>query len=278
MKNPCAHEVVHLINIKRNNTEFKIIKSWMGNAFSSKANFIELTYPNPDVLSHELGHALYFNLSDRPIDENIMSKIKELRQSKEFLKLTAKHSKEYYKFRESIEEIVEKYYMTDYDKYIEEEHDSLEEYLRLEERLKTELGYFRVPRIKLQDVIKKQREIHKNELTSFIMRIEYGHILSVSDIIDAIHNGEYTEGKLIDENGKEIIGGAGHGRDYYSRGDIWVMDELMANISQIQKSQNSKEGIDLLKGYIGEELTNMLIRYYEENILYSKKYEESFKL
>ena len=53
---------------------------------------------------------------------------------------------------------------------------------------------------------------------------------------------------------------------------------IILNISEIMKSTNPQEGIKMLKEYIGVDLTNMLIKYYDENILYSKKYEQSITL
>ena len=177
--------------------------------------------------------------------------------------------------------MVEEYYMTEYDKYTnEEEKERIREFLELEDELKKELGYIIFPGRKPtpEEVISRNREIQKEQLVSFIMRVEYGYILSISDIIDAIHEGNYQQGNLVDNEGNNIIGCAGHGTDYYKRGDIWVIDEIMANISEIMKSSNPQEGIKLLKEYIGEDLANKLIKYYEENILYSKKYEESIIL
>lgn len=280
IKNPYAYEVIKLIDIKRNNPEFHLMKS-NGDYFVYKSNRVELVSTNPDVLAHELGHALYYYLTDKDIPKEIIDKIKELRTSKKFLDTTAFHSKQYYKQREIVSDLVEKYYMSDYDKYTgEDEKERIREFLELEDELKRELGYYVFPGKKPtpEEILKRNREIQKEQLVSFIMRIEYGYILSVSDIIDAIHEGKYQQGELVDNNGNKIIGCAGHGTDYYSRGEEWVIDEIMANISEIMKSSNPKEGIELLKEYIGEELANMLIKYYEENILYSKKYEESIKL
>lgn len=280
IKNPYANEAIRLIDIKRNNPDFHFIKS-RGDYFTYKLNRVELETINPDVLSHELGHALFHYLTDKQIPQEIMDQIKELRTSKEFLNITAKHSNDYYTQREKVSQIVEEFYMYDYDKYTgEDEKERIREFLELEDELHRELGYFVFPGRKPtpEEILKRNRTIQKEELVSFIMRVEYGYALSVSDIIDAIHEGKYQEGNLLDKDGNKIVGAAGHGTDYYSRGDVWVIDEIMANISEIMKSASPYEGIKMLKEYIGEDLTNMLIKYYEENILYSKKYEQSIKL
>ncbi len=280
IKNPYAYEVIKLIDIKRNNPDFHLIKS-NGDYFTYKLNRVELESINPDILAHEIGHALFYYLTDKQLPQDIITQIKELRSSKEFLEITARHSKEYYLQRERVSKMVEEYYMAEYDKYTnEEEKERIREFLELEEELKKELGYFIFPGRKPtpEEVISRNREIQKEQLVSFIMRVEYGYILSISDIIDAIHEGNYQQGNLVDNEGNNIIGCAGHGTDYYKRGDIWVIDEIMANISEIMKSSNPQEGIKLLKEYIGEDLANKLIKYYEENILYSKKYEESIIL
>ena len=281
INNVYANEVIRLIDIKRNNPDFSLIKSSNGDSFIYKFNRIELETTNHDILAHELGHALFYYLADKNVSQKLISKIKELRNSKEFLDKTAIHSQEYYKHREKVSKMVEEYYMKDYNKNIDEnEINRIKEYLELQEELRDLLGYIKFPGIKPkpEEIIKRNKEIQKQELVSFIMRTEYGYVLSVSDIIDAIHEGKYQNGDLVDTSGKEIIGCAGHGVDYYSRGDMWVMDEIIANISEIMKSSNPQAGINLLKEYIGEELTNTLIDYYEQNILYSKKYEQGIAL
>ena len=66
----------------------------------------------------------------------------------------------------------------------------------------------------------------------------------------------------------------GHGVNYYSRGISNVIDEMIANYSEIVKSRNPKEGLRLLREYMGDELVDYLASYYENNILNSNKLKE----
>ena len=110
-----------------------------------------------------------------------------------------------------------------------------------------------------------------------MIRCEYGYLIAVCDIVDAIFEGQYWDGKLMLPGNKSIEPTSGHGI-YYYMDETNQFDEIIANYSQILKSPNRKEGLELLENVLGIEFANKLKEYYEQNIVYSKTYEGEMKL
>ena len=66
----------------------------------------------------------------------------------------------------------------------------------------------------------------------------------------------------------------GHGINYYNRGIGFIFDEMIANYGEIVKSKKPEIGIIYLKEYIGENLYNIIKKYYDEKILKNPDYEK----
>ena len=111
---------------------------------------------------------------------------------------------------------------------------------------------------------KKRAFIEQN--IDAIMREEFGLLAAMSDILDAIYSGNLHSGVLKNENGELIKKSFGHGIAYYSRKENEFV-EMIANFGAIIKSNNQEESLKYLKELVGDELYNLLMNFYLENIL-----------
>ena len=84
--------------------------------------------------------------------------------------------------------------------------------------------------------------------------------------------GKFKSNELKKQDGEKIQPTYGHGIEYYRRSITWSFSEMIANYSEIVKSKNPTEGIEILKKYVGEELVEFIQEYYDKQILNSKKY------
>lgn len=277
-KNIYANEITSLIEIKRNNPDFHLGTIEEGAYFSPQNSCIEMSTLNPDELTHEIGHMINHFLGDKKVSQEFIILIEKLRSDPSFLERTARNSKEYHKLRNQVAEYVEKTFMKEYDKYQTPQRiEEIRTFIESTKELEDSLGFynFMFNKVTAEKYLRQDREIKKQYFTSLIMRLEYGYVLSISDILDAVHLGKYQYGKLKDKDGNEIIGCAGHGEDYYSRGIEWIFDEMIANYSEIVKSSNPQEGLKLLREYAGDELTNLLESYYNKCVFYNQKYSQN---
>ena len=282
--NKYSSEVKQLIEIKRNNPEFilKYVKN--GAYFSPGQKFIGMDDANIDTLNHEIGHALHHFLTDANIPKEYVNIIEKLSKDKTLLEKTSIYSQRYYELREKISQEVEEYYMKQYDESISEEkieeiQGFLDEEITIKKLKYLKLGYDE----QLLDIIfnkvytvdeylKQDRRVKKNNMIDLILRTRHSAFLCVADYLDGIYSGKFKSGELFDKNNQKIKPGYGHGISYYRRGLSSVFSEMIANYSEIVKSKNPEESINILKKYIDEQLIDLIQEYYEKNILQSKKY------
>ena len=119
-----------------------------------------------------------------------------------------------------------------------------------------------------EEYIKAQKKKFIDEQSSVFMKEEYGNIGNISDIIDAIYEGEFKSNVLLDDRGQTINKVAGHGIPYYSCRIEYCFCEIIANYSAIIKSKDCNELLIMLKDIIGDELYNLISDFYNNNIIY----------
>lgn len=271
-------EIKRLIELKQNNPEVSIKLDGVGASYCPPVKTIYLESPTISTLSHELGHMLYDLVSESKETEEIESLITSLRESAKFKRQLKKFSLYHLKLKEKVEAYVEHVYMPKYDESItKEKRKEIEEYIETVQNSENLLRGVIPEHIKItvDDYIQTDREIRKGIMVDAIIRTKFGHILAISDIFDAIYEGEFVEGKIEDEHGIPIIGKFGHGTDYYGRGIKWQFDEIIANYALISKHYNREEAEVLFKVYLGDELYTALKQFYEKNILQSNKYTQT---
>ena len=274
-------EVIRLIEAKKNNPNLAIQMSDIGSYYCPPKQTVYLDSSVIGTLRHEMGHMLHDALVDGKRPEELDNLLIHLRLSSKFKQRAKEFAIYHTKLKSRLEDYVEEEYMHKYDESItQEKKDEIAAYIQATQESENMLRGI-VPdydQVTVDEFIEKDRKIRKGMMVDAIIRTKYGHLLAISDIFDAVYEGAYVEEQVLDEDGVTIPGKFGHGSDYYSRGQEWIFGEMIANYSLISKSPNSLEIIDMFKRYVGEELYLLIKKYYDENILHSKKYETAIIL
>lgn len=281
---PHAYEIYHILNIKQNDSRFAYKRIDDGAYFSPYEGWVSMDDTNIDTLNHETGHALFEHLTNGEIPAEFNTTIDKLRTSESCLERTAEYSKRFYELLGEVTVQVERDYMPGYDESItEEKKEEIKKYLDTliseQKQIYLQKGYSEetldlifARTFTLEEYLKQDRRVKKEEMIDLILRTKHGTFLAIGDYLDGIHVGRLKGELLKDKEGKTIKKTYGHGIHYYSRGNEWAFNEMLANYSAISKSDNPQEGLDTLKQYIGEELFNIIQNYYYKEILQSKKY------
>ncbi len=279
IKNPYAYEVINIINMKRKDSSFAIVKSEDGCSYSINPNQIKLDTKTEEALFHEMGHALFSNLTNMQVPLEFEELLKKLKYDSTILEMTYIHSKDYEQAEEAAKKIAKEIVDKEYQKVITKEE--IKRYQKLLEKLNLDPSVIKKILVSsetttVEQYVKKDKEVRVKEIESLILRDVYADIVNVSDILDAIHHGAYME-SILSYQGERIMGNYGHGLYYYTRGTQLILNEMVANYSRILKA-NSKTGIKTLRKYVGDELVDFLDKYYNENILSNKNENFEVKL
>ena len=117
----------------------------------------------------------------------------------------------------------------------------------------------------VEEYIEHQKREYIHQCEDFILRTEYETFACIGDILDAIYEGKLCSNLLRNHKGEKINKTSGHGVKYYNM-PKHGFDEMIANFSTIVKSKDSVEMKLLLNYLIGDELYNLLNKYYYTNI------------
>lgn len=272
-------ELKNLIEVKEKNKErFVYIKDEKSAYFSHNKGDIHCNSPVIETILHETGHALHFYLANNNIPEEYNLIIEKARNNAETLQNVEKFANIYNDMKKRMKEIAEQKYSEFFDSQFNLEYiNSIEQFIKKSQMEKREefetlgidnetLDIILNNIFTSEEYIAHQKEIFIEEYRDHMMRSEFGSLMAIGDIIDAIYEGELNSGVLKNEKGEKINRTAGHGISYYCDSKHGF-DEMVANFSSISKSNDSKEMLDLLKTIVGEELFNMLSEFYYTNIV-----------
>ncbi len=283
-----AAEIYQIINIKKFNPNFcfRFIKS--GACYDDRNNVVYIDDENLDTLNHEMGHALFNNLTDGNLPQGFDKAVEKRKNDPEFIKRAEEYSKMFNLILREVFDRVERTYLKKYDSSITEDvkQEIIEYITQGKDKNRSKYISVGIPATTvdkilnetytLSEYLDQDRRIKKKKLTDLILRIEYGPFISIGDYIDGLTGGKLKDGILVNNNGEKIKSTYGHGINYYIFGNEFIFDEMIANYSEIIKSESPDEGIEALRYFIGDELTDMLIDYYDKNILNGKKFTESY--
>ena len=269
--NPCAYEVKHIIEMKERDKDFSVVSPdrQKGNSYNSFLNSIEIQGLNVKAFNHEIGHALFENVSHRHVPEEFIEILERIRSDESHLKKVFEHSLEYRNAKATIRLRALDMIDDEFKKYVTEERMiEIDRTLRQLGLSSSEIKklFGKHERVRAIDFVEKEKEVRRKECESLLLENLYYNLTSVSDILDAIYAGKYIDGRL-EYNGRIIKGEWGHGQEYYMIGTELIFNEILADYSRIIKSPNPKEGIEMLTYYVGKELVDFLHRYYQEHIL-----------
>lgn len=273
-------EIRKLIEIKKNNKDFKICLSTDGSYFQPYTSSVNLEKPVFNTINHELGHALYNTLTDKTVPEEYITMTYRLRNDPNTIEKLSEYTRNFLEIRDKVLSIANQL-VEENSEVTEEEKKKIEEFLQSskEEKRKKylEKGYSNETldvllddTLSLDEYLAQEKRIKKLELADAILRTKYGSFIAIGDIFDSILVGRYKSESVI-YDGNVVNHAYGHGINYYERGDKTQFDEVMANLSSILKSDECNETIDYMKYLFGEEYINLLINYYNSNIIESQK-------
>lgn len=272
-------EIKNLISVKEQNLDkFFYKRADDGSYFSSANGSVFCDSEVVETILHETGHAMHYYLAENRVPDDYQDIIRKIRENQKTLEKVEKYADKYAKLYQEIKLLVEQkykdFFASYYDENKKEEIRQLLSKSKLEK--KEEFRELKIPEEQLdvllndmfteEEYIAHQKRIFIKENVDAIIRSDFGALMAIGDILDAIYEGNLHSYNLKNQQGEKIKKTAGHGlRYYYSTNHGF--DEMIANFSSISKSKDSKEMLEFLKEIVGDELYNMLSSFYYENIV-----------
>lgn len=272
-------EIKKLIEIKKENKDiFYYIKNDDGSYFSPSNGSIFCENANTNTLLHETGHALHFYIADMKTPDDYQEIVERARENPEVLAKTKEYAANYRKLINNITLLVEQRYDSFFKSYYSPEkvEEIKKNLTKSKEEKKKEYKELHIPDEQLdmilsdmytqEEYIDHQKRIFIEDNVDAILRNEFGSLLPIGDILDAIYEGKLHSNTLKDSQGEAICKTGGHGLNYYYA-TLHGFDEMIANFAAISKANDAKEKLKMLKSIVGDEVYNMISNFYYTNIL-----------
>ena len=272
-------EIKKLIEIKKENKDtFYYIKNDEGSYFSPSNGSIFCENANTNTLLHETGHALHFYIADMKTPDDYQEIVERARENPEVLAKTKEYAANYRKLINNITLLVEQRYDSFFKSYYSPEkvEEIKKNLTKSKEEKKKEYKELHIPDEQLdmilsdmytqEEYIDHQKRIFIEDNVDAILRNEFGSLLPIGDILDAIYEGKLHSNTLKDSQGEAICKTGGHGLNYYYA-TLHGFDEMIANFAAISKANDAKEKLKMLKSIVGDEVYDMIRNFYYQNIL-----------
>lgn len=272
-------EIKKLIEIKKENKDiFYYIKNDDGSYFSPSNGSIFCENANTNTLLHETGHALHFYIADMKTPDDYQEIVERARENPEVLAKTKEYAANYRKLINNITLLVEQRYDSFFKSYYSPEkvEEIKKNLTKSKEEKKKEYKELHIPDEQLdmilsdmytqEEYIDHQKRIFIEDNVDAILRNEFGSLLPIGDILDAIYEGKLHSNTLKDSQGEAICKTGGHGLNYYYA-TLHGFDEMIANFAAISKAADAKEKLKMLKSIVGDEVYDMISNFYYHDIL-----------
>ena len=272
-------EIKKLIEIKKENKDiFYYIKNANGSHFSPSNGSIFCENANTNTLLHETGHALHFYAADMKTPDEYQKIVEEARENPEVLIKTKEYAANYRKLVNNITLLVEQRYDSFFKSYYSPEkvEEIKKNLTKSKEDKKKEYKELHIPDEQLdmilsdmytqEEYIDHQKRIFIEDNVDAIIRNEFGSLLPIGDILDAIYEGKLHSNTLKDNQGEAICRTGGHGLNYYYA-TLHGFDEMIANFAAISKANDAEEKLKMLKSIVGDGVYDMIRNFYYQDIL-----------
>lgn len=272
-------EIKKLIEIKKENKDiFYYIKNATGSYFSPSNGSIFCENANTNTLLHETGHALHFYIADMKTPDDYQEIVERARENPEVLAKTKEYAANYRKLINNITLLVKQRYDSFFKSYYSPEkvEEIKKNLTKSKEDKKKEYKELHIPDEQLdmilsdmytqEEYIDHQKRIFIEDNVDAILRNEFGSLLTIGDILDAIYEGKLHSNTLKDSHGEAICRTGGHGLNYYYA-TLHGFDEMIANFAAISKANDAKEKLKMLKSIVGDGVYDMIRNFYYQDIL-----------
>ena len=277
-------ELQQLIQIKKNNPNFCYIKEYDSGYFN-KIRGVVVDDTTISTLNHETGHAMHSFLTDEAVPSGYGDLIQRISLDATFIDMVDQYSKRYQQIFQSVkksaDDVVGKYISSDVavddvsiiDSMLSREREKIIRQYKEKGYSEETLDIVLSGTFTVSEFLDQKSKIEKSEVIDLILRYDYDAFVAIGDIIDAITNGKFRSNVLKNAQGEVIKSAYGHGIRYYAKdGDTASsincrFSEMIANYALIIKSKHSVEMLEYLRSIVGDELVEMLDKFYMEKIV-----------